>query len=65
LRQRDLKIAIHDEGIYQAQGRVLKGPRKLPDDLEPAALPQANGALVGADYEIELHGAKAARLGML
>src|SRR5579871_6887399 len=35
-----------------------------PDDREAEALPELHRALVAADDEIELHGAKAALLGM-
>lgn len=34
------------------------------DDFEAEALPEANGAFVGADDEIKLHGAEAAGFGV-
>jgi len=38
----------------------MEGAGKAADDFEAEALPQADGALVGADDEIELHGAETA-----
>jgi hypothetical protein len=61
----ELKIAIHYEGVDVALRWMKKSFGKAADDLEVEALPKAYGAVVGADDEIELHGAKAAFAGTL
>src|SRR5215470_891728 len=54
------ELAIHDERVDEAQLGMLKSFGKAADDLEPKALPQFHSALVRANDEIELHGAKPA-----
>src|SRR5713226_9278642 len=56
-----LEITIHDAHVDVAQSWMLEGSWQTPDNFKAKALPQPDGALVGADYEIELHRAKSAR----
>ncbi len=55
-----LEIAVHDVGVDVAQRWMKEGFRKCADDCKFEALPEADGAVVGADDEIILHGAKSA-----
>src|SRR6266436_4269761 len=55
-----LEIAKHDVGVDVAQRRMKEGFGKLANDFKIEALPQADGAIVGANHEIELHRAKPA-----
>ena len=53
-------MTIHDERIHVAGIGMLEGSRKAAGNLESEALPKPDRALVGADHEVELHGAEAA-----
>src|SRR5437879_11353084 len=55
-----LEIAIHDVSIDIAERWMKKSFGKPADDFKIEALPQFDGAFVGADYEVVLHGAKGA-----
>lgn len=58
-------FAIHHQNIHESLRGVLKGKRQAADNFETEARPQFNGALVGADDEVELHRAEAAFPGSL
>jgi hypothetical protein len=55
----------HHIGVDMAARRVVEGVRQRAGDRKAHALPQLDGAAVGADHEIELHGAEAELLGLL
>lgn len=55
-----LEFAEHDVGVDVTLPGMQKCFGKLADDAETVFLPQANGAFVGADDEVELHGLEAA-----
>src|SRR5258707_9781364 len=50
--------AIHHERVDKAEAGMGEGLREAADDGEAEALPEPHRALVAADDEIELHGAK-------
>ena len=54
-----LKLLVHHEGVHVACVRVQECLWEGSYDGEAAALPEVDGALVGADDEVELHGAEA------
>ncbi len=60
-----LKSAIHYVGIHIAESRVLECAGKPADNLEAKASPEPHGALVRADYKIELHRAESTLAGAL
>ena len=45
--------------------RAVKRPEQAADDGKAAGLPEMHSRFVGADHEVELHGAKAARFCMI
>lgn len=60
-----LEIAKHHESVHVAQGRVQERTWKATDGFEAELVPEMHCALVGADDEVELHGAKPERSGVL
>ena len=61
----DLKFEIHDERIDEAERGMFKCLWEAANDFEAKALPKPNRTLVGADYEIVLHGSEPALAGAL
>src|ERR1700740_67819 len=55
-----LKTAIHDIHVDVAVCRMMEGSGETPDNFKAKALPQTDGALVRAEHEIKLQGAKSA-----
>jgi hypothetical protein len=60
-----LEGAVEDVGVGVAMGGVEKGVGEAADGLEAEALPEAEGAVVGVDHEVELHGAVASGFGVV
>ena len=58
------ELPVHDVGIDEADGWMLKSLRKEADDFEGKLLPQPDGASVAADHKIKLHGAETALPGV-
>ena len=54
---------MHHVEVHVAVHRMAERARHGADDLEAAALPGADGAAVGADDRVELHGPDAERPG--
>jgi hypothetical protein len=54
-----LQEAVHYKRVNQTKSRVIKSVRDRPDCLETEASPKIDGALIGADHKIELHGEEA------
>src|SRR6186713_1906881 len=59
------KRLIHYQYLDVTVPRMRESARHAADHVEPQRLPQPYRALVGADDEIELHAAIAARAGLL
>src|SRR5215469_13067103 len=59
-----LQVAEHDQGVDVAFRRMVESTREATDNFEAQALPEADGALVGADDEVELHRTKAPGFGV-
>lgn len=57
--------AEEDVGVGVAVGWVEEGVGEAADGLEAEALPEAQGAVVGVDHEVELDGAVAAGFGVV
>src|SRR5215472_13322910 len=60
IRANRLQFAVHDERINEAKRRMFKTFGKAAHNFETETLPQPDSPLVGADHEVELHGAKSA-----
>jgi hypothetical protein len=60
-----LEFAKHDVGVDVTLLGMQECFRKLAYDAEAVFLPETDGAFVGADNEVELHGLEAASAGVI
>src|SRR5258708_37087996 len=59
------ELLIHDQRIDRTVLGVLKRARQTANNLKAEVAPQFHRSVVGADHEVELHGAEAAFPGTL
>lgn len=52
---RESELLVHYQGIDAAELRMLECIRQAADDFETVGAPGCDGALIGADDEVELH----------
>jgi hypothetical protein len=59
------ELFIHDQRIDKTVLGVLKRARQTANNLKAEVAPQFHRSVVGADHEVELHGAEPAFPGTL